>query len=258
MDTTTQILSILTITLTLALILVAAVTVRQTKRRRRPLPALRPIAAYRAIPDYVGRSIETSQPLHLGLGSSGIGNETTLLTLASAELFYQVAQRAAISEVSPIVTLTDPSAVPVAQDTLRRAYRLRNRIRDFRATNARWYPAGSRSLAYAAALTALMGTDRISANVLTGSFGAEIALIAGAGVRRGAPVIAASDQLEGQAIGYAFSEYPLIGEEIFSAGAYLGEDTGHVAQLITLDSLRWVLILALIALLVLRLTNTGG
>jgi hypothetical protein len=39
------------------------------------------------------------------------------------------------------------------------------------------------------------------------------------------------------------ADQPLIGEEIFTAGAYLGETASQIAGVVTQDVLRWLLIL---------------
>lgn len=247
MDTTTQVISVLILLATVALMAVSTIVTRERIRRQRPLFPFRVIPAYAAVPELVGQSIESSRPIHVSMGSATLGGNSTLLALASAELMYQVSQRAAIGDRGALLTFSDPLALPLGQDTLRRAYQARGRMERFPYSGARWYPAGPRSLAFAAALTAMMGDDNVLANVLVGSFGPELALIMDAAARRRTPVIAASDQLEGQAVAYALSEYGLIGEEMFAAGAYLGDNaTAHVAGLLTLDALRWVLIAILL------------
>ncbi len=239
--------------------LIVNVTSGYRARRRRERKILRPIAAYGTMPILVGAAIESNRPVHLAFGSAGLGDRKTLLALADADFYYYVAREAAIGDISPIVTLSDSSTIPLAQDTLRRAYRARGRDAAYRPSEARWYPAGNRSMAYAAVLASLQTSDAIAANVLTGSFGSELALVMDAAYRRSVPTIAASDQLEGQAIAYAMADYPLIGEEIFVAGAYLQNDPGIVNVTSTLDFLRWLVILALVIITaVSALAGIGG
>lgn len=242
MDGTTQIITILILLLTM----VVSVIVTQFIRRRRDLYTLRDIPAYRALPMLVGEAIEANRPVHVSFGSAGLGGANTPLTLASAELLYQTAERTAIGGIAPIVTASDPTAIPLGQDTLRRAYQSRGLLERYRQGSVRWYPAGSRSMAFAAALTATLGDDRVSANILVGSFGMELALVAEASIRRDRKVIASSDQLEGQAVAYAMADQPLIGEEIFTAGAYLGGSPSQVAGVVTQDVLRILLIIAIL------------
>jgi hypothetical protein len=145
-----------------------------------------------------------------------------------------------------LITTSDSTAVPLGYDTLRRAYESRGLLTSYEASGVRWYPSGPRSLAFGAALTAALSVEHVSANVLVGSFGPELALITAGTVRQDQSLIAASDQLTGQAVAYAFSDQPLIGEQIFAAGAYLGGEASQKAALVTLDMLRWLLIVLLI------------
>ncbi|MBZ0292679.1 MAG: hypothetical protein K8L99_08985 [Anaerolineae bacterium] len=249
MDTTTQFLSILVILLVFVLF---GASVGVMRRQRNRL-ALRVIPAYEHVPQMVGAAIEANRPMHLSMGSTGIGNGNTVLSLATAELFYQTARQAAISASSPILTTSNPTSIPLEQDILRRAYASRYLLQRFRSSDVQWYPSGPRSLAFAAALTALVADNHVGGNVLVGSFGSELALILDATYRRGQMSIAASDRLDGQAIAYAMADEPLIGEEIYVAGAYLDDQRVSV---FTLDVLRWVVILAIVALAI--ITAFGG
>lgn len=250
---TTQVLGILIITIALVATLLTTYFVRAGKLT----PALRRIPAYDRMPELVGLSIESSRPLHISLGSAGIGDESTLLAITSAELAYQLTARAAIGDAPPILTLTSTSAIPLGQDTLRRAYQRQNLASRYRPNNVRWYPSGARSLAFAAAITALIGDDRPAANVLAGSYGTELALIMEAAGRRDQPTIAVSDQLEGQAIAYALSSEVLIGEEIFAAGTYLDGGGVQVGETVTIDVLRWLLVAVIIIGFILVVLNGG-
>ncbi len=242
MNSTTQFFTLMIVLLTM----VVSIIVTQFVRRRRDFYVLRPIPAYTRLPLLVGQGIEANQPVHVSLGSAGLGGESTLLALASAELFYQVAQRSVIGGTPPILSVSDSSAVPLAQDTLRRAYTSRGMLSRYPRGSIRWYPGGGRSLAFAAALTATMAGDRVSSNVLAGSFGAELALPAETAARRGQQLIATSSQLEGQAVAYVMADEALIGEEVFAAGAYLTDKAAQIGSLSALDTLRWLLIIGIL------------
>ena len=238
MDSTTQTLT----TLIILVALVVSVIVTQFIRRRKESFPLRVLRAYDAIPLFVGEAIEAGRPVHVSFGSAGLGGTNTALTLASAELFYQVALRATAG--SSILTLSDPSALPLGTGALYRAYALRpDRLS---GSSVRWYPAGDRSMAFAAALTGLMGDDQVSSDILVGSYGPELALILEAAARRRQSTIAGSVDLAGQAVAYAMADRWLIGEEMFVAGAYLGDSPAQRASVVTLDVLRWLLIVGIL------------
>ncbi|MFW5771712.1 MAG: DUF6754 domain-containing protein [Phototrophicaceae bacterium] len=247
-SSTTQILAILALVTTLVVLAVLS------RRRRRPF-ALRPIDAYAQMPEIIGTTIEADRPLHLSFGSAGIGGSSTVIALAAAELAYQLTRRAAIGDTSPLLTLSSTSAIPLGQDTLRRAYQQRDLSERYSPTATRWYPAGRRSLAFAAALSAMLSDERVGGSVLAGSYGPELALIMISSQRLQQPVIAVSDQVDGQAIAYALSDKTLIGEEVFTAGAYLGDNPNASSIAVATDVLRWALILAMLGGLI---STLGG
>ncbi|MFN8527514.1 MAG: DUF6754 domain-containing protein [Anaerolineae bacterium] len=234
----------------------------QFVRRKRASFPLRAIPAYQSIPLLVGEAIESARPLHLSFGGTGIGGINTALALANAELLYQTARRAAIGGDTPIVTGSDPTFLPLAYGTLYRAYASRGRVERADTTAVRWYPALQRTggLAFAAALTGVIGSEQVSGNILFGSYGAELALILDSASRGGRRSIAASDQLVGQAVAFGMATTPLIGEEMFAAGAYLGEDAGTLGSTVAVDFLRWLLVLALVGSIgyVIALRLLGG
>ena len=82
----------------------------------------------------------------------------------------------------------------------------------------------------------------VRGNMVIGSFGSEVALIAEAGHRVDIPQTIGSDRLEAQAAAYAMAQHPLIGEEIFVSRAYLTDEVTAIGSLATQDVLRWVLI----------------
>lgn len=230
-EATVRVISILIVLVTLVIIAVPS--------RRRYW--LRTIGAYDAVPSLAGLAIESNRPMHISLGSAGIGGSSTLLALASAELAYYLSERTVVGDVSPLITVADPSALPIGQDALRRAYQARGMAGKYGATAVHWYPSGTRSLAFAAAVTALMNSDRISSNVMGGSYGPELALILNASKRRGVPSVAVSDQLEGQAVAFALADHPLIGEEVFVASSYLDDDAARAWKAVAIDILRFLL-----------------
>ena len=212
---------------------------------------MRRIKAFEALPKLIGESIEASRPLHVSIGSATIGDESTILALAGSEFIYYITRQVAIGDAAPLFTVSEGAAVPLALDTLRRAYDHENRSKQFNGFSARWYPAGKRSLAFAAALMTMQADDKLSGNVLVGRYGMELALILDAAYQKKRSSIAASDQLEGQAIAYALADESLIGEELFAAAGYLSKDPKFQRRNLSLDWLRGITIVAIIILLLL-------
>lgn len=245
----TQIIAILILIITFVVVVIP---------RLRTKPPLRRIMAYQAIPAMVGDAIEADRIIHLSFGGAGLGGERTLLAIASAELAYYVVQRATIGDTSPVITLSNPLALPLAQDTLRRAYQSRGLAERFSGLAARWYPSGERSLAFAAGVNVMSGVEQPAAHILVGSYGLELALMLMGANRRRIATIAASDQLDGQAVAYVMSETPLIGEEMFVSSAYLSEATNTSASILSLDLLRWLVIFVLLGGFIIAIINQRG
>jgi hypothetical protein len=124
----------------------------------------------------------------------------------------------------------------------------------FEINNARL--AGFTPISYVAGVMPTFRDENISTNVLIGNFGPEVGLLTEASDRNATPVIAASDSLPAQAVLYASTAEPLIGEELFAAGAYLQAGTTHAASLVVQDILRWLIIVAVIVAAGLKLVGS--
>jgi len=216
--------------------------------RRRSAPLLRPLPALETLETLVALSVEDNRPLHLSLGATRLGIEDTLLALVGAEFLYETARRVAASDSAPFITFGDAATLPLARDTLRRAFDAGGSAANYRLAQARWLPS-TRPLALAGGIMALQRDDRPAGNLLVGRFGLELALILDAANREQRPTIAYSADLEGQAVAYGLASAPLIGEEGFAAAAYLSADLGAANRLIVTDLLRWLTIAALVVVL---------
>jgi hypothetical protein len=89
--------------------------------------------------------------------------------------------------------------------------------------------------------------DQVSTDVLMGDFGPEVGLLTEAAERENAMLIAATSDPTSQSILFASTNEPLVGEELFAAPAYIGNDSAQRASLQVQDILRWLIILALLA-----------
>lgn len=206
-------------------------------------PDLRPLPGYEALNDQVGQAIESGGRVHVSLGPNSVIGEEAGVTLAGLAILDIVADRAAISDKTPIGTTADPTTLPVLGDAIRSSYRERGTLDRFEVTSARLVALDS--MALAAGTTSIIADDDVRANVIAGSMGMETALITEAGMRKGIPQVVASDRLQAQAAGLTMADHVLIGEEMFVARAYLEQDPSTTASVLTQDLLRWVVIAAI-------------
>jgi hypothetical protein len=112
---------------------------------------------------------------------------------------------------------------------------------------------GFTPFSYAAGAMSIIHDEQVSANILIGNFGSEVALITEAGERASSLTMAGTDNIPAQAILYATAQETLIGEEMFAGGAYIQAGPMHAASLLAQDALRWTLVAVILGGIVLKL-----
>jgi len=222
----------------------AALLLVLTLWRRRSPAALRRIDAYDRLNREVGLAVENGKRLHISLGRGNLFTSRGGSALAGLAMLRKIAERTSISDRPPIVTSGDAALTILSQDTSKSGYRAAGAEEQFRVSAGRM--TGLSPFAYAAGTIPVARDENVSANILIGDLGAESALVAEAADRQDSSLIAASDNLSAQSIFYASAQDPLIGEELFAAGAYVGAGASHEASLQAQDVLRWLVILAIL------------
>src|SRR4026209_5825 len=231
--------------LALSLLALAAVLfVALTIWRRRSPGALRLIEAYERLNRSVGLAVENGTRLHISLGRGNLFTARSGSALAGLAMLRRLSERTSVSDRPPIVTSGDAPLTILSQDTLQSGYRAAGAEDQYRFNTGRL--TGRSPFSYAAGTIPIMHDENVSTNVFIGDFGSEAGLLTEESDRVNSNVIAASDNLSAQAIFYASSQDPLIGEELFAAGAYVGAGGSHQASLNVQDILRWLIILAML------------
>jgi len=237
--------------LALGVFLLAAILLLAFTFMRRKSPAVfRKIEAYERLNRAVGHAVEDGTRLHVSIGRGNLFAARGGSALAGLAMLRKLSERTSLSDNPPIVTSGDASLAILSQDTLQSGYRAAGAEEQYRFTTGRL--TGLTSFAYAAGTIPITRDENVSANVVLGDLGPEAALLAEAADREDADLIAASDNLAAQSILYASSQEPLIGEELFAAGAYTGAGASHDASLQVQDVLRWLVILAILSGAVLK------
>jgi hypothetical protein len=226
------------------LIFAAALLVALTLWRRRSPGSLRLIEAYERLNRSIGLAVENGTRLHISLGRGNLFTTRGGSALAGLAMLRRLSERTSVSDRPPIVTSGDASLAILSQDTLQSGYRAAGTEDQYRFSTGRL--TGLTPFSYAAGTVSTIHDENVSANIFMGDFGTESALLVEASDRENANLIAASDNLSAQAVFYASAQEPLIGEELFAAGAYVGAGTSHEASLNVQDILRWLIILAII------------
>jgi len=223
--------------------------------RRRSPAAFRTIDAYEHLKHAVGQAVEDGTRLHVSIGRGNLFTARGGSALAGLAMLRHLSERTSLSDYPPVVTSGDASLAILTQDTLQAGYRAAGAENQYRSTTGRL--TGLTPFAFAAGTIPIMRDENVSANVIIGDLGAEAALLAAAADHEGIDLIAASDNLSAQSVLYASSQEPLIGEELFVAGAYLGAGASHEASLQVQDILRWLVIIAILGGAALKILGIG-
>jgi len=240
----------------LAIIGVAALLlITLTFIRRRSPAVLRQIEAFERLKRAAGVSVETGTRLHISLGRGNLLTSRGGSAFAGLAMLRRLAERASVSDRPPIATSGDASISLLSQDTLQAGYQAAGAEDQYRVSTGRL--TGLTPFAYAAGTIPITRDENVSANVVIGNLGVEVALLAEAADRQDAHLIAASDNLSAQSVLYATAQEPLVGEELFASGAYIGAGPSHEASLQAQDILRWLVIVAIAAGAILKLLGVG-
>lgn len=222
--------------------------------RSKSRPELRPIPAFDSMKKLLSRAAETGQAVHVSVGTASVAGPQAAETMAGLYTLEFLADRAANSDIPPLVTLTDPTTVPAAMDQLRRAYERQGYPDEYRFDQTRFIapPVNGSAIPYAAGVMEILNHEPVAANVMIGSFGDEFLLMTEPGAQHNTYQISGSSNPIVLPFVQMTATEPLLGEEIFAAGAYLLNRVGHYTSLVAQDIFRIVLVVLVILVVLLR------
>jgi hypothetical protein len=200
----------------------------------------------------VGLVVEDGSRLHVSLGHGALASPQSASALAGLSLMRRLANLTSAGDQPPIATSGEATLTILSQDELQAAAKLSERA-VFDPIAGRL--TGLTPFSYAAGTIATIHDENVTANVLMGNFGPEVALLTDAVERENNFVLAGSDNLAAQSVIFASAQEPLIGEEVYAAGAYVESGPLHAASLSAQDVLRWLIIAVILVGAVLALGN---
>jgi len=229
----------------LVLVIVAAgLLLGFTFVRRKSTPTFREIPAYTRLKRAIGISVEDGTRLHVSLGRGGLQNPRGASALAGLAMLRHLAEQTSASDKPPVVTSGAGDLAILTRDTLEAGYKAAGAEEIYNPATGRL--SGLTPFSYAAGAIPFMRDENVSANVIIGHFGSEVALLTDAADRTNSLTVAAADDPAAQAILFSSVDDPLVGEELFAAGAYTNAGISHQASLQVEDILRWLIILVLL------------
>jgi hypothetical protein len=222
------------------LVFIGLILVFAVMERKKPAPGFRTIPAYTRLVRSIGLAVEAGKRVHISLGRGTLLGPDGPSALVGLSVLKRVARSANVSDRPPVATSGEGALAVLSQDTLRDVYRSAGRLNQYDPTAGQ--VSGLTPFSYAAGAMPVVSDEQVAVSLLIGHFGSEVALITEAAERSNSLTLAGSDQVSAQAVIYAAAEEPLIGEDVFAAGAYLEGGTVQVASLRAQDVLRWALV----------------
>lgn len=206
--------------------------------RQKEAPKLREIAAFNRLGRAIGLAVEAGSRLHVSLGRGQMLSRQSAIGFVGLSILDRIGRSTSISDRPPIATSGEGTLGILTQDS----QRVTAKYLGVESDPTRGRITGVTPYSYAAGTLSFIEEEEIGANLLIGSFGNEVALITDAAERKEGMTLGGTDNLAGQAVLFAAAQEPLIGEESYAGGAYLGAGRMHIASLYVQDIFRWVLI----------------
>jgi hypothetical protein len=224
--------------------------------RKGEAPSVRPLAAFQDLEPETGYAAESGSAVHVALGSGEIYGEDALTSLAALQVVASLAELGISYSAPPLVTVGDPTLLPLAQDALRRAYE-RSGASEMYDPNCVRFVAPT-PVAYAAAAAHVVALGDVTTTMMAGSFGPEVSLIADAGARHDISQLAAVAAAGAAGALYPVTERLAVGEELYAAGAQMTEKRYYSVSLAVQDILRVVVVLAIFGSALMALLGSLG
>lgn len=212
------------------LVIMAAVAYFIQSAKAGRVPQIRRVPGIDAIDEAIGRSVEMGRPVVCSHGIANLRGATSgPQTLAGLSVLSYVAKRCIDVGCRVIVPVRQPEVWPIAADVVESEYKLAGKGDEFNMEDIRFL--SSAQFGYSSNYLGLMMRERPGANIMVGAYWAESLQLAETGSRIGAMQITGTANTHQIAFFLVASDYCLIGEEIFAAGAYLTQDAPLMASL---------------------------
>jgi hypothetical protein len=194
------------------------------------VPHVRRIPGIDAIDESIGRAVEMGKPVFCSHGIANLRGATSgPQTLAGLSVLSYVAKQTVDVGAELYVPVRQPEVWPVAADIVETEYKLAGRGDEFDPDKVPFL--SNNQFGYSSNYMGMMMREKPGANIMVGAYWAESLQLAETGSRIGAMQITGTANTSQIPFFLVVSDYCLIGEEIYAAGAYLTDDAPLIASL---------------------------
>ena len=202
---------------------------------------LRPIPGLKAVEEAVGRSTEMGRPI---LYVPGIQDMDQVETVAGVIVLGHVAKLTARYETSLNVPVSRSIVMKAAREVCRESYMMEGRPDMFNEDMVHYLTDDQ--FAYAAGVNGIMVREKPAACMYMGKFYAESLILAETGNSIGAIQIAGTASQAQIPFFVTACDYTLIGEEFFTASAYLSNKPELVGSIKGQDIVKLLVMIAMV------------
>ena len=192
------------------------------RARRGKVPKIRKLPGLDAIDEAVGRATEMGRPVIASHGIAGYEDYFAPQTAAGMSVLGHVAKLCAKYDTELLVPCRYAALTPVAQEIVQQAYIAEGKPESYKPDNIMYL--SDEQFAYSIGYMGLMTREKAAANIMIGAYWAESLQLAETGFIAGAIQVAGTANYHQIPFFVVCTDYCLIGEEIFAAGAYLSKD----------------------------------
>ena len=212
--------------------------------KKGPSPLVRPLPTFQDIQAETGYAAESGGAIHIALGSGTLYGRNAVTSLAALQIVEALANTAVSYDTPPIITVGDPTLLPLVEDTLRRVYERNGIIEMYDSSKVRFIAHSP--VAYAAGAGNVIATEDVTASIMAGDFGPEASLIADASARRDLAQLAAVAAPAAIGALYPATNRLAVGEELYAAGAHTTDKRHYQISLVVQDIMRVIVVLIIV------------
>ena len=216
------------------------------------IPSIRRVAGLDAIEEAIGRATEMGRPVFCSQGLADIHDSTygpqTIAGLSVLGYVAQLCARYGTRVIVPVVSLT---VYPIAREIVENAYRMEGKLDQFRVEDIPFLSTWQFS--YSLGYMSLMRREKAGANIMIGAYWAESLQLSEVGYRVGAMQVSGTANTHQIPFFVVATDYCLIGEEIYAAGAYLSKDPAMIGSIVAQDIGKFISVALIVVSFVLLL-----
>jgi hypothetical protein len=200
-----------------------------------------------SIDDMIGRCTELGRSVHISCGIGGLTSTLAPQTIAALSILRYVATKTAKMKTRLICTTSMADHVPLLNDIIKTVYQNENALDQLAPDTIRYF--GS---AETLGVCTILGREKCGASFLVGAWtSGAVTIMETASVNDCITLF--GNARTGSYYVFPFANDTLIGEELFTAGAYLSKDSIQIGTILGQDGGKVIGIIVLILGIIMRL-----